>query len=88
MLFRQIAGASGERLRDVVVRVLDKEPVECIQRAAREESIAADANGLRVERVRNQHAVIAQTTRSLAAHYQQAIDVLRAAPLPPAEPPR
>ena len=69
--------------RLIAVRVLDRERVKCIRLAAGEEAFAADANSLLDAKTREIHEECARGLRGLAAHYRQAIDLLKAAPMPP-----
>lgn len=77
---------TDEQMRDVVLKEMSNAFSLYDRQAAREEKAVADAK--LPARERREAEACARYSRRQAAHYQQAIDLLTAAPMPPKDEPR
>ena len=77
---------TNDEMRADVVRALTEKRVMYERQAAREAADAASPRTL--SRMHSEHEACARYSRRQAAHYQQAIDLLTAAPMPPKDEPR
>lgn len=75
-----------EEIRADVIQALTEKRVMYERQAAREAADAASPRTL--SRMHSEHEACARYSRRQAAHYQQAIDLLTAAPMPPKDEPR
>jgi hypothetical protein len=76
---------TDEHMRELILRPLSRERLELLERADWMERKTADAHFSDEQRA--DAAARARRCRRQAAHYQQAIDLLTAAPMPPTETP-
>lgn len=79
------AEPTDEHMRELILRELSRQRLALLERADQMDRNAGDA--YLSEDLRRTCAARAPGLRRQAAHYQQAIDLLTAAPMPPTETP-